>query len=72
MDPLPCSCEPGAHQPGCRHAVVQELRRALFAGMFDDGECATAPPPGSPVRLLDPEYVGEDPASRRFALIETD
>jgi hypothetical protein len=72
MGPFPCSCDAGPHQATCRVAAVQELRRALFAGLFDDGDSVTAPLPGSPVRLLDPEYVGEDPASRRFALIETD
>jgi len=43
---------------------------ALYAGIFDDGTAVGAPPDG--VAFLNPGFRGDDPASRRFAQIETD
>ncbi len=71
-DPPPCRCKSPGHQPPCPGAALEEIRRALFAGLFDDGDLAVPALMPSAVRLLDPEYCGDDPASRRFALLETE
>jgi hypothetical protein len=72
MFPSECRCATSSHTESCGFARILEHRRALFAGLFDEGEVESPVLGARNVRLLDPEYPGDDPASRRFALIETD
>jgi hypothetical protein len=71
MSSTRCGCVPPGHDTSCPEAVIRAARCALFAGLFDDTTDDRWPTTPR-VRLLDPGYRGDDPACRRFALIETD
>ncbi len=68
---VPCGCARSVHEPLCAYARVLDLRRALFAGLYDDDADAVIPVVRR-VAVLDPGYRGDDPACRRVALLAID
>ena len=66
-----CKCVTATHeQAGCGQRVLLWIRAALFADLYDTP--AHAAPLPLRVLLLNPGYGGNDPAGRRFSLLEID
>ena len=66
---IPCRCARVDHEPWCLFGWVIEERGRLYDGLYD-GRAGRRPAPLERVKLLNPLYSGDDPAARRFALIE--
>lgn len=65
-----CGCARADHERRCFAARILEERGRLYAGLFD---ARRAPGPRiSRVKFLGTRPVDDDPASRRFALLEVD
>jgi hypothetical protein len=55
-----------------RQRRIRAARAALYAGLYDGSTGETGPRTVGNVTLLNPAYDDDDPAGRRFALIEID
>ncbi len=70
-----CGCVTSSHeQSWCQEGLAQAQRSALFAGQYD-GWREKRRWLGSVIeriRLLNPDYTGDDPVGLRFAQIELD
>jgi hypothetical protein len=70
MSPPLCRCSQASHErKDCRLRPILTVRAELYRELFDTG---IKPLRIEGVRVLNPGYRGDDPASRRFALLEID
>ena len=75
-----CACAlPGHERPSCPVGAAVALRGSVYAGLYDAEAVPSSRanrwwdrPPAGKVRLLNPEYAGDDPTVLRFAQLEID
>ena len=65
-----CGCVRPDHDARCPGAAIVQERARLYAGLYDGRR--SPGPAVSRVKLLNQGMVDDDPASRRFALLEID